>query len=136
MRIHEAAKERSVAALDAPVSGGDVGAREARLAIMVGGEQEVFDKVLPLFQQDGGNHRAHGRARGGPAHEDGEPDRHRGDHDRHRGIAPLRPQGGPGDERGDRHHRQGRRLFVVAEQPRTADRQGAISIPASTSSTS
>ncbi len=53
VRIHEAAKERSVAALDAPVSGGDVGAREARLAIMVGGEQEVYDKVLPLFRKMG-----------------------------------------------------------------------------------
>ena len=36
--------------LDAPVSGGDLGAREATLAIMVGGKKETFDKVLPLFQ--------------------------------------------------------------------------------------
>jgi len=53
VRIHADAKARSVAALDAPVSGGDVGAREARLAIMVGGEQEVFDKALPLFRKMG-----------------------------------------------------------------------------------
>ncbi len=53
IRIHEAARERSAASLDAPVSGGDVGAREARLAIMVGGEKEAFDRALPLFQKMG-----------------------------------------------------------------------------------
>jgi len=42
-----------VAALDAPVSGGDVGAREAKLAIMVGGEQAAYERVLPLFQKLG-----------------------------------------------------------------------------------
>jgi 3-hydroxyisobutyrate dehydrogenase len=52
-RIHEEAKRRSVAALDAPVSGGDVGAREAKLAIMVGGEAETFEKVLPLLKRMG-----------------------------------------------------------------------------------
>jgi 3-hydroxyisobutyrate dehydrogenase len=54
-RIHLAANERGVDALDAPVSGGDVGAREATLAIMVGGEQKVFDKVKPLFEIIGKN---------------------------------------------------------------------------------
>jgi 3-hydroxyisobutyrate dehydrogenase len=53
VRIHAEAQKRGVAALDAPVSGGDVGAREAKLAIMVGGEQAVFDRVLPLFQKMG-----------------------------------------------------------------------------------
>lgn len=52
-RIHEEAKRRSVAALDAPVSGGDVGAREARLAIMVGGDRETFERVLPLLKRMG-----------------------------------------------------------------------------------
>jgi len=41
--------------LDAPVSGGEVGAKAATLTIMVGGKQEVFDKVLPLFQLMGKN---------------------------------------------------------------------------------
>jgi 3-hydroxyisobutyrate dehydrogenase len=50
VRIHEKAQQRSVGSLDAPVSGGDVGAREAKLAIMVGGEKQVYDRVLPLFQ--------------------------------------------------------------------------------------
>jgi len=48
--IHEAAVARGVNSLDAPVSGGDIGAREATLAIMVGGEQKVFEAVLPLFE--------------------------------------------------------------------------------------
>ena len=52
-RIHAEAKARSVAALDAPVSGGDVGAREAKLAIMVGGEREAFDRAMPLFKRMG-----------------------------------------------------------------------------------
>ncbi len=52
-RIDTEAKKRSVSALDAPVSGGDVGAREAKLAIMVGGEAPVFERVLPLFRRMG-----------------------------------------------------------------------------------
>jgi 3-hydroxyisobutyrate dehydrogenase len=39
--------------LDAPVSGGDVGAREARLVIMVGGRREAFERALPLFERLG-----------------------------------------------------------------------------------
>ncbi|PKN43174.1 MAG: oxidoreductase [Deltaproteobacteria bacterium HGW-Deltaproteobacteria-18] len=53
--IHEAARARGVAALDAPVSGGDLGARGGSLAIMVGGEQEAFDRTLPLFEKMGKN---------------------------------------------------------------------------------
>ena len=52
-RIHEEAQKHGVATLDAPVSGGDIGAREARLTIMVGGEQEAFDRALPVFQTMG-----------------------------------------------------------------------------------
>jgi 3-hydroxyisobutyrate dehydrogenase len=54
-RIHEAAHGRGCHALDAPVSGGDVGAREATLAIMAGGEREVFEKVRPLLGAMGRN---------------------------------------------------------------------------------
>ncbi len=53
--IYAAGKEKGVPVLDAPVSGGDVGAKEARLAIMVGGDREVFDEVLPFFQIMGKN---------------------------------------------------------------------------------
>ena len=49
------ASSRGVTALDAPVSGGDTGARNATLAIMCGGDQAAFDRVLPLFEQMGKN---------------------------------------------------------------------------------
>jgi len=48
--LFEEAAKKGVASLDAPVSGGDVGARDAKLAIMVGGTRKIFDKILPLFQ--------------------------------------------------------------------------------------
>src|SRR5262249_52743779 len=51
--IFEAAKAKYVHAVDAPVSGGDVGAREARLSIMIGGEAEVVDALGPLFETMG-----------------------------------------------------------------------------------
>ncbi|GBC97867.1 2-hydroxy-3-oxopropionate reductase [bacterium HR17] len=53
--IYEAAKAKGATALDAPVSGGDVGAREARLSIMVGGDRDAFEAVLPLFEVMGKN---------------------------------------------------------------------------------
>jgi 3-hydroxyisobutyrate dehydrogenase len=49
-RIATALKERQVDMLDAPISGGDVGARAGTLAIMVGGEAPVFERCLPVFQ--------------------------------------------------------------------------------------
>jgi 3-hydroxyisobutyrate dehydrogenase len=49
VRIAEAARAKSSHALDAPVSGGDKGAREGTLSIMVGGEPEVFARIEPLF---------------------------------------------------------------------------------------
>jgi 3-hydroxyisobutyrate dehydrogenase len=47
------AAERGVASLDAPVTGGDVGAREARLSIMVGGDNDAFDRLTPCFEAMG-----------------------------------------------------------------------------------
>ncbi|HAW85414.1 MAG: oxidoreductase [Spirochaetes bacterium GWD1_61_31] len=49
-RIAEAAAARGLPSLDAPVSGGDLGARSASLTIMVGGDQAAFDAVLPFFE--------------------------------------------------------------------------------------
>lgn len=48
--IYNAAKIKGIQSLDAPVSGGDVGAKNAALSIMVGGDKEAFDKILPLFE--------------------------------------------------------------------------------------
>lgn len=55
VRIYEEAKKRGMQSIDAPVSGGDVGAKEARLSIMVGGEREAFESVYPLLQHLGTN---------------------------------------------------------------------------------
>src|SRR6478609_940083 len=51
--IHEAAKAKGAHSLDAPVSGGDVGAKNAALSIMIGGEPEVVAAVQPLFEAMG-----------------------------------------------------------------------------------
>ena len=53
--IAQALSARGVDMLDAPVSGGQKGAIEATLSIMVGGESEVFERVLPIFQKMGRN---------------------------------------------------------------------------------
>ena len=53
VEIDQAARAKGVHSVDAPVSGGDVGAREARLSIMVGGEKPVFDALSPLFEKMG-----------------------------------------------------------------------------------
>ena len=53
IEIYEAAKKKGVHALDAPVSGGDVGAKNAALSIMIGGEKEVVEAVNPLFEAMG-----------------------------------------------------------------------------------
>ena len=55
VRIAEAAFERGLHALDAPVSGGDVGARDAKLTIMVGGEADPFADAEPLLHVLGPN---------------------------------------------------------------------------------
>ncbi|MEI3598340.1 MULTISPECIES: NAD(P)-dependent oxidoreductase [unclassified Oceanobacillus] len=55
VKIYEEAKKRNIHALDAPVSGGDIGARNAKLAIMVGGDQAAFNNMLPIFQMMGEN---------------------------------------------------------------------------------
>jgi 3-hydroxyisobutyrate dehydrogenase len=49
------ARARGVQSLDAPVSGGDLGARNAALSIMVGGDEEAFTRLLPIFRLMGKN---------------------------------------------------------------------------------
>lgn len=53
--IFQKAKEKELYAFDAPVSGGDIGARNAQLSIMVGGDEAAFSSVLPLFEAMGSN---------------------------------------------------------------------------------
>ncbi|EBP0098989.1 2-hydroxy-3-oxopropionate reductase [Salmonella enterica] len=54
-RFAQRVNEMGADYLDAPVSGGEIGAREGTLSIMVGGEQKVFDRVKPLFDILGKN---------------------------------------------------------------------------------
>lgn len=51
--IATAMAEKGVSALDAPVSGGDIGAKAGTLTIMVGGDSGAYDKTLPLFEAMG-----------------------------------------------------------------------------------
>jgi 3-hydroxyisobutyrate dehydrogenase len=53
VEIAEAAKQKSVSSVDAPVSGGDVGAKNATLSIMVGGDKDVVESLAPCFQAMG-----------------------------------------------------------------------------------
>lgn len=52
-QLYQKAKRKGISLLDAPVSGGDIGAQNASLSIMVGGEKESFDKIVPLFEKMG-----------------------------------------------------------------------------------
>jgi 3-hydroxyisobutyrate dehydrogenase len=51
--IYDVGKQRSIACLDAPVSGGDVGAKSGSLSIMVGGDRSVFEMLNPCFEAMG-----------------------------------------------------------------------------------
>ncbi|MFW3441645.1 NAD(P)-dependent oxidoreductase [Aliarcobacter butzleri] len=53
IKIHEEAKKKNLKALDAPVSGGDIGAKNATLSIMVGGEKEDFEACKKIFDSLG-----------------------------------------------------------------------------------
>ncbi|WP_134700575.1 NAD(P)-dependent oxidoreductase [Ammoniphilus sp. YIM 78166] len=64
-KIYALAKEKEMIALDAPVSGGDVGAKEARLTIMVGGDPDAFERVRPILEVMGKNIVLQGKAGAG-----------------------------------------------------------------------
>jgi len=63
--IYNEAKNRGLDALDAPVSGGDVGAQKGTLSIMVGGEEKVFEQYKPVFACMGTNILYEGKAGSG-----------------------------------------------------------------------
>lgn len=63
--IYKTGKERGVSAVDAPVSGGDTGAREGRLSVMAGGDRETVDRIMPLLEHMGSNIVYHGPAGSG-----------------------------------------------------------------------
>lgn len=53
VEIYQLAQQKGVQSVDAPVSGGDIGAREARLSIMLGGDREICDALMPCWQAMG-----------------------------------------------------------------------------------
>lgn len=65
IKIDQVAQEKGLHALDAPVSGGDVGAQKGTLAIMVGGTQEDFEACHPIFECMGTNIVYEGKAGNG-----------------------------------------------------------------------
>ncbi len=65
IKIAEEALKKSIFALDAPVSGGDLGAQNAALSIMVGGNKPVFNNILPLLKCMGKNIVYQGKAGSG-----------------------------------------------------------------------
>ncbi len=64
-KIYKAAAEKGIYALDAPVSGGDTGAKNGTLAIMVGGDKAAFDECMLVFEAMGTNIRYEGKAGNG-----------------------------------------------------------------------
>ena len=64
-KIASVAIKKGLHSLDAPVSGGDVGAKSGMLSIMVGGEREIFNRILPLFELMGSNIVYQGKAGSG-----------------------------------------------------------------------
>ncbi|WP_067726339.1 NAD(P)-dependent oxidoreductase [Oceanobacillus damuensis] len=64
-QIYRKARDKGIFALDAPVSGGDIGAKSGKLAIMVGGDEEAFANLLPLFEVIGENILLQGKAGAG-----------------------------------------------------------------------
>lgn len=61
-KIYKEAEKKGIYALDAPVSGGDAGARNGTLTVMVGGEKDVFESVEPIFNSFSASLECHGAA--------------------------------------------------------------------------
>ena len=61
VEIAQASGQRGIESLDAPVSGGDIGAREARLSIMIGGDESTYHDLMPLWTLMGKTIQYHGR---------------------------------------------------------------------------
>ncbi|AMO84507.1 NAD(P)-dependent oxidoreductase [Solibacillus sp. FSL W7-1472] len=54
-KLYHEARERGLHSLDAPVSGGDIGAKNGTLSLMIGGDKDVFEKLYPIFELFGQN---------------------------------------------------------------------------------
>lgn len=65
VKIWEKAKEKGMFALDAPVSGGDTGAKNGTLTVMAGGDRQAFESCVPIFEAVGKSIRYCGQAGSG-----------------------------------------------------------------------
>lgn len=65
VKIYESAAHKGVSSIDAPVSGGDVGAKNGTLSIMIGGDKDAVDSLMPLFELMGKNMVYEGKAGSG-----------------------------------------------------------------------
>ena len=131
--LHAAAKARGAGALDAPVSGGQSGAENGTLTVMVGGDEGGFPQSRA---------RDRGLCAGGqsdrpvglwPAHQDGQPDLHRRPDRRPRRGASFRHARRPRHREGHRHDLQGRGPVLADGQSLAAPWSTASSISASPS---
>ncbi|KIL50277.1 oxidoreductase [Jeotgalibacillus alimentarius] len=64
-KLYQEGKLKGIHMIDAPVSGGDTGAKEGILSIMAGGDEEVFEKIVPVLQTFGANIVYHGKSGSG-----------------------------------------------------------------------
>ncbi len=94
VEIYRAARDRGAFAVDAPVSGGDVGARNAALSIMTGGDREVVEALKPIFETMGKDLVHQGPAGSGQHTKMCNQIRHRGNDDRRVRKPSVRFQGG------------------------------------------
>ena len=111
-QLYEQGKEKGIRVMDAPVSGGDSGACNATLSIMVGGDEADFAEAMPLFECMGKNIILMGRQR--TAHQGCQPDcRSRSNRRLHRGAG-LCTEGrtGPAED-ALRHRCRSRRQLAV-----------------------
>jgi hypothetical protein len=107
-----------VGAVDAPVSGGDVGAREGKLVIMCGGDKGDFEMVEPVMKTYGKNVHLNGTAGQGTTHQTRQPNRPRRKHAGPRLRPPLRHKNGPGPAPHNPNHQHRRRQLHRPHQPR------------------
>ena len=131
-----AAKQRGVYSIDAPVSGGDVGAREARLSIMIGGEREAVDALAPCWEAMGKTIVYQGGPGAGQHTKMVEPDPDRHEDDRRLRIAALRLPRRARLEHGHAIGHAGRGRQLVSGEPGPADHRQQLRSRLLTSNTS
>lgn len=114
VEISQAAQAKGVHSLDAPVSGGDVGAKNAALSIMVGGDKSVFEALMPCWQAMGKTIVYQGGGRRRAAYQGGQSglDRHQYDRGLRSAVVRLQGRSGSPDSAAVRGERCGGELVA------------------------